>query len=169
MKVINAALAVITYVSVWKICRLFTDPKNSFIDVCIIALLPWQYTMCTSIMSENLYFPFLFLTLYFYLKTLFDANITIKKCVFLGMLFAVLQLTRYITIVILPVFALIWIIELGENQKWKINLKKQKLATGLAILCGYAVIYGGWVLLRLLQSYSFGEILGLQVSNGIGS
>ena len=169
MKVINAAFAVITYVSVWKICRLFTDPKNSFIDVCIIALLPWQYTMCTSIMSENLYFPFLFLTLYFYLKTLFDANITIKKCVFLGMLFAVLQLTRYITIVILPVFALIWIIELGENQKWKINLKKQKLATGLAILCGYAVIYGGWVLLRLLQSYSFGEILGLQVSNGIGS
>ncbi len=168
MKGINVALSIVVYFAIWKICRLFTDRKTSFMGVFIIALLPWQYTMCTSIMSENLYFPLLFLTLYFYLKALFDSNIAIIKCVFLGILFAILQLTRYITIVILPVFAFIWIIELGENKKWKMNWNKQKIIKGLAILFGYIAVYGGWVLLRLLQGYPFGEILGLQVSNGIG-
>lgn len=169
MKVINAALAAAAYLAVWKICRLFIDRKNSFMCVSIITLLPWQYTICTSIMSENLYFPLLFWTLYFFLKLLFDSNITLKKCIFLGMLFASLQLTRYITIVILPVFALIWIIGLGENKKWRICWNRQKIVTGLAILCGYGVIYGGWVMIRLLQGYPFEKILGLQVSNGIGS
>lgn len=168
MKIINILLALTAYLAIWKICRLFIDCKNSFICVLVVTLLPWQYIICTRIMSENLYFPLLFWTLYFFIQALFDLNISIKKCVFGGILLAALQLTRHITIVILPVFALFWIVGFGKDGKIKVYFNKRLIFTGLAVLCGYFVLYGGWVFLRLIQGDSFGKIIGLQISNGIG-
>ncbi len=168
MKMINVILGALAYIAIWNLCRLFMDTKKVFGTVLIITLLPWQYLVCPQIMSENLFFPLLFWTLYFFVRTLFTEHTSLKYSFFLGLLLASLELTRHIAIVLLPVFALFWVLEINDKNRLRICINKEKLLTGVMVLCGYVLLYGIWIGSRMSIGEPFGYAIGLQISNGLG-
>lgn len=166
-QIINIVLSIIGTVAVWKILRLFVDQKNSFWGILLVAILPWQYEYCSKMMSENLYYPLLMWVIYTFLSVLFKDQIKMIDCLGLGILFALLHLTRHITIVLLPVFAIFWFLRFDKEGRWSIALKKEKLITGFLILGSYIMVYGGYIFYRILYGNTWQRVLGLNVS-GIG-
>ncbi len=167
-QIINIVLSVIGTIAVWKIIRLFADPKKCFWGVLLVSVLPWQYEYCSKMMSENMYYPVLMWSIYFFLVALFKEKIKVTQCFRLGVLFAILHLTRHITIVILPIFAALWLLGINENGRWYFELKKEKIKTGFQILAGYIIVYGLWIGYRISSGDVLPKILGLTVS-GVGS
>lgn len=167
IKIINILLILIGNIFVFKICRLYLPIKESSICLLLVNFFPWQYITCNRIMSENLYYPLLLITIYVFLKISYLENIKCYYLIIMGMLLACLHLTRHITIVILPIFALFWFIDI-KNNRIILNFYKKNIINGIVILSSYILIYGAWIIFRLICGEEISIILGLKVSGGIG-
>lgn len=167
-KLINAILTTTVIFFTWKLCRLFLEEKYSLLCSFIATIFQWQYMSTPRIMSENLYFPLLILTLYLFMKTL-QKNILTRRII-LGILLVSLHLTRHITVVLLPVFILVWLIERYDG-KWKISFKKDKIWGLCQIFLIYIIIYGIWAIYMINQlgdGQGFLDVLGVSISSGVG-
>lgn len=167
MKLINVLLISSTIWSVWKLCRLFTNERKSLLCVIISMLFPWQYMISPRIISENLFVPLLLFVCYYYIKTL--ENNSRKERFILGCLIAILHLTRHITLVLLPVFAFVWLLDKNDKNKWRLRFNKEKIVGGLQIVLSYGLLYFCYILFMLFKGNTLLGILGFSISSGIGS
>lgn len=168
-KVINAILTTSVILFTWKLCRLFLEEKYSLMCALIATLLQWQYMSTPHLISENLYFPLLILVCYHFMKTVKEN--TLRGRISLGLLLALLHLTRHITVVLLPVFIIVWILDQNNAGKWIINIKKKKIWELCQIFFLYVIVFGIWVILMKIQlgeGYGLLDVLGVGVSAGVG-
>lgn len=166
-RIINVLLLMLGNIAVWEILRLFTNGKMSFIGAMLCSLLPWQLYSCGRLASEALFYPLLLWTVYFFLRTFFCEKISKGYCIFLGLLFAAMQLTRHMAIIFFPAFIIAWLVKLSPQKRVYIDLSQVK--PGFCILGGYTGGYGIWFVSRILYGENVQRILGFNISNGVGS
>ncbi len=158
MKVLNSFYSSFVPVFTYMICRLYMDEKPGGICAAFSAVIPFQYITPMCLMSENLWFPMLLLAIYLVLRKhkrelLGDAALGIT----LGLLF----MTRHITLVIIPVFALVWIMKQKElGKSWKLILRRGFLVS--ALLC---LAYSPWVYNGIKGGYSLKKIIGFTIAS----
>lgn len=165
MKIINVTLSQLAIFGIWKIARLFLNERKSFWCTFVTALLPFSYLMCNRIMSENLYYPLIVFSFYTFLIA--KKENTLKSKIMLGCLLLGMHLTRHITIVLLPIFLFLWMIDNSEEGKWGISLNKKKVMELSQIFGVYALGYSIWVIFMLYQGIDLFKVLGLNVAGGI--
>ena len=100
----------------YAIARLYLKPKESAAwRIFLSAILPFHYVTVMSIMSENPVFPAFLLAIYVLLKD--HPRHKIGADVLLGFLIGACYLTRHVTLVTIPVFALVWFVKQLDEKR----------------------------------------------------
>lgn len=159
MKVLNVLYSSLTPVIVYFLGKLYLNKKNAMICSCFSALVPYNFVMPMTIMSENIYFPILMFTIYILLREYEKREIFFD--LLLGICCGLLYLSRHITFVILPVFALVWLLKQIDK---KTNFF-QILARGGLVLVLFVVTYLPWVLMCKSHGNGMKQILGFGIAS----
>ncbi len=153
----NVVLSSLVVFPTWLLARLVLPRKEALLCVAVVAVLPYHLVFPRQIMSENLYFPLLLFTLYLCLRVprkgselAWDALLAV--CI--GLLF----LTRYLTVALLPVFAIAWLV-----TNWQPGLKPW--LRGLAIATIVLVVVAPWFEMGLSQGLRFKSLVGLGIAS----
>ena len=158
MKVLNAAYSSLVPVFAYRICRLYMEEKPSGVCAAFSAVIPFQYVTTMCLMSENLWFPMLLLAVYL---TLAKHRREVAGDLALGVTLGLMFMTRHITLVILPVFALVWIMKQKELGKSAGTI----LGRGFLICAALCLAYSPWVYQSLKGGYSLKKIVGFSIAS----
>lgn len=149
---------------VWKVCRLFLSEKNSLICTFISILMPFHYIYPKYIMSENLYFPLFVLTIFYLFKS--AGTKKNKDIIIFGCLLGSLQLTRHITVSILPILLLIWCIDFYyKDSKLRFRLDTFLLKKLWIVLVTYLIVYSPWLVSCNINGFTLKQTLGFSIGN----
>lgn len=158
MKALNAGYSSLVPVFTYMICRLYVGKKPGGVCAAFSAVIPFQYVTPMCLMSENLWFPMLLLAIYL---TLAKHKREIAGDLALGVTLGLMFMTRHITLVILPVFALVWIMKQKELGK-SIGVI---LGRGFFICAALCLAYSPWVYQGLQGGYSLKKIVGFSIAS----
>jgi len=124
----------------------YVDRLNAFWGAVLCSSIPMNWFQPGMVMSENLYYPLLMIVSFYFI--LYSDKQKLSYSVGAGILFAVLHLTRYITLTILPFFGLIWILDdLWDSDKRK-NIS-HIFSKIIICLASYLFIYSIWIFINL--------------------
>ena len=158
MKILGAVSSSFVPVCTYLIARLYLKPDKSCICAAFSAVIPFQYVTTMTIMSENLYFPLFLLAIFLVLR---KRKRLIVSDIGLGALLGALFMTRHITFVCIPVFALGWLMrELGEKRSWK-----SIIGRGILVMAALCVVYSPWVIMCKYYGHGFREIFGFKIAS----
>lgn len=158
MRVLNVLYSSFVPVFTYWICRLYLKEKESGICAAYASVIPFQYITPMCLLSENLYFPLLLLAIY---QTLKKRKHELTGDLILGVLLGMLFLTRHITLVILPVFALVWFMkQMEEGRKWG-----SIFGRGSLVFLAFALTYLPWVLQGIRNGFSLKLIVGFSIAS----
>jgi hypothetical protein len=132
--------------------RKYMDRIYAFGGAVLCSAIPMNFFQPGMVMSENLYYPLSMLVCFYFI--LYSDKQPLSYSVGAGILFALLHLTRYITLTILPFFGLIWILD----DLW--HKEKRKNTTHIfskVIIClaSYLLIYSIWIYINVQAHGSF--------------
>lgn len=158
MKLLNIVYSSFVPVLTYLIARLYLTKRNSIYCMIISCVLPYHFILPTMILSENVFFPILLLEIYIVLREyprhpLLGDFIT-------GFFLTVLYLTRYISLVTIPVFALVWFVK-QLNHKTKFV---QILLRGIGIVAVMLLSWLPWYLLNYKDT-SLKEMMGFGIAS----
>lgn len=172
MKVLNILYSSLTIIFLYLIARLYLDEKKSALFMIVGATIPFQFTFPAMILSENVFFPLLLLVIYITLypfkqKSGYDeagyAKVQVSWFVtdiLLGVCICALCLTRFIAIVTVPVFALVWFMKMWDQ---KVRFR-YILLRGSLIVITIVVCYLPWYLIWC-DKFPFKEIIGFGITS----
>ena len=164
MQVLNILVTSSMIFIVFKLCKLFMNDKDALICTIISLLMPFHYVYPKYIMSENLYFPLFIMAVYYLFKS--SQTKKNKDIIILGMLLGVLQLTRHITLSILPILLVLWLLEFDlTEKKIRLKIKWDLLKKVWILLIMYLVVYSPWIFLCLKNGFSLKRATGLSMGN----
>ncbi len=157
MKILNIIYSSFVPALVYLIVRIYLDRVKSIYCMLIGCVIPFHFIMPTMILSENVYFPLFLLEIYLVLREY-------KKWYtgdFLTAFFLViLCLCRYISIVTIPVFFIVWFMK-ERNGGFRI---KELIARGFMILMLMTLFYAPWILMNY-QEVPVREIFGFGIAD----
>ena len=157
MLLLNILYSSLVPVFLYLISRLYLDRKKSISCMLIGCVIPFHFIMPTMILSENVFFPLLFLEFWLVLRTY--KKYPVVGDVLIGFFLAVLCLSRYISIVSIPVFALVWLMKGLEEKERPGKL----LGRGCLIVAVMGLTYLPWILLNY-REVPFKEIIGFGIA-----
>lgn len=158
MKVLNIVYSSLLVLIVYAIARLYLDQKTSTCVMLVSASLPYHFIFPSMIMSENLFFPLFMLGIYL---SLWDEKQKKKYLVdvLLGITITAICLTRYIGLMGIPVFALVWLMkQLNNHIKWR-----EIFTRGIIIVSTIVISYLPWFLSNYENS-TFKEMIGFGIT-----
>lgn len=159
IKVLNAVYSSFVPVLMYAIARLYLKPKESAVCGFFSAILPFHYVTVMSIMSENLYFPLFLLAIYVLLKD--HPRHKIGADVLLGFLIGACYLTRHVTLVTIPVFALVWFVkQLDEKEKIPVIFLRGFLIVGVM-----GLTYSPWLIMCVREGLTIKNALGFSIAS----
>jgi hypothetical protein len=157
MLVLNILYSSVVPVFLYLIPRLYLDRRKSICCMLIGCVIPFHFIMPTMILSENIFFPLLFLELWLVLRK-YEKH-PVMGDILIGFFLAFLCLSRYISIVTIPVFALVWLMKgLDEGTGFG-----KLLSRGCLIVTVMGVTYLPWILINY-RNVPFKEILGFGIA-----
>jgi len=156
VQLLNAVYSSLSVVLTFLILRLQLNQKFSFVGALTSALLPFHLFIPRQAFSENIYVPLLLFTVYMSIK---PSDMSYKRTLLFGLMITALFLTRYITLVILPVLILFWLLRNFEGNKYSIVLRHL-----IILLSTLFVFYGLWVLYGVLNGVPVGGMLGFHIT-----
>jgi 4-amino-4-deoxy-L-arabinose transferase-like glycosyltransferase len=142
----------------------YVDRLYAFFGAVICSAIPMNFFQPGMVMSENLYYPLFMLVVFYFI--FYSSNKNLRYSIGAGALFALLHLTRYITLPLLPFFGLIWIFDDIFHRKSPLNIKLI-VAKSLLCLISYFTVYSLWIFINLqsIQSLSLlTKLFGLGVT-----
>ncbi|MBN2395430.1 MAG: glycosyltransferase family 39 protein, partial [Candidatus Atribacteria bacterium] len=165
-KILNAIYISSVIFPVYLICRLFLDKKQSLLASILVMLLPTQIVISRSMISENIFYPLFFWTLYLAFVEIFPNNKKILNFqnILLGILSGFLVLTRYIGLAVVPGIWLIWWLRPSSNINTPFLFSRNKIKQAFSIFIPFAVLVGGWVILGRLENISMLNMLGFGIT-----
>lgn len=152
MLLVNAVLTSTIVFPAWWIARTFLSDRESRLAVGLLLLLPLGIAYPPMVMSENLFAPLFCLAVY--LAVCVDLERPLFSFL-LGLNLAALWATRYIAVVILPLFLVFWFWRTVKREPGRLP----SWDPFPALLAGFAVILIPWILYGLYSSASLRTIL----------
>lgn len=159
MLVINILISSAMIFPVWFISRLFFNYRISFLLCVLSAILPFHLVFPRMLMSENLYYPLFLLTTYLVLKK--GSGRKYQEAAILGFMLGLLELTRYISILVIPVFVIFWAIKRISEQDYS----HRSFWKEMVILAGATIItILPWLFMAVNSGHNLFSAIGLGVS-----
>jgi 4-amino-4-deoxy-L-arabinose transferase-like glycosyltransferase len=152
MLIVNAVLTSTIVFPAWWIARTFLSDRESWLAVGLLLLLPLGIAYPPMVMSENLFAPLFCLAVY--LTVCVDLEHPLFSFL-LGLSLAALWATRYIAVVILPLFLVFWFWRTIQRE----TRRRSSWGTFPALAGGFAVILIPWILYGFYSSASLRAIL----------
>ncbi|MDD4564574.1 MAG: glycosyltransferase family 39 protein [Eubacteriales bacterium] len=163
MKIINIILSSIMLIIVWKLLGLFFAGKKRLLGFLLISLLPSAYIFPKYIMSENLYFLLLLISVYIMLNLENDQRI--RLYFLFGLILGLMQWTRYATLVLLPFYLLLVFINFEiKNNFYRLQFKNFKFTKLIIIISGYLISSIPWLIVSVYNDFDLRDFLGYPYS-----
>jgi hypothetical protein len=164
MLFINAVISSMVVVPVWLISSRFLPKSFALISVMIAGLWSFHVAYPRVLMSENLYVPlFLFSVFIFLNAEREDGRHSLPLYALFGFLTALAYLTKYIHLVALPCFVILWLVRplfRDDPDKRKL-LEKSRYYQAASVAAGFALTYIPWVLYAWNNGFSEAQAIGL--------
>ncbi len=161
IQILNAIYSSFLVVLIYLILKLYVDNKMALAGAFLSVLLPFHYFFPRQVYSENVFIPLLFLLIYVLLK---PSGLSIRRTVFFGVLLSAIYLTRYIALIVLPVFILLWSLRIFEKSN-SVTMKKHLVILLYTIM----LIFGVWILYGLLMGNPVKSMIGFHVTGDANS
>ena len=164
VKALNALYITSVIFPVYFLLRKFLNRVTSIVASALMLLLPVHLVIPRSMISENIYYPLLLWALLLSFTNVLPVskkNRLIEDMV-LGVLLALLMLTRYISLALIPAFLFIWWIKPFpfQNEEGPFLISPAKLKHLLVILISLAVIEGIWLVAGASEGIPVRNLLG---------
>ncbi len=160
--ILNAIYSSLMAFPVYAIARLVMGRKMSVATAVLAALLPYHYVLPRFLMSENIYFPLVMTAVFMVLWRpqrrvwIWDAST--------GVVFAVLYLTRYVSLPLIPVFLIVWWMrEVQISGRFLLDARSRWRFV-LMLFC-FGAAFAPWVLLQLFRDQSLALALGFGITS----
>ena len=164
VRVINQIYASTSIMYVYLIAKLFINKKASILVALMSLALPYQFISPSQTMSENIYFPLLLLTIWYLMrpyKEEWEIGRRICNDLVLSAMIMGLYLTRYITLVIIPVFAFVWVMKQIDN-KYKF---REVFTRADFIVQAMFLLWLPWYLICRSNGYNLKETMGFGIAS----
>ena len=158
MKIINVFWSSMTVVLTYMIARKFMNWKKSLIPMLFSMIIPFQFTYSMMLMSENVYFPLLLLAIWMIVR---DDKREMLSSVLYGFLVGILFLTRFVTLVMIPVFILAWLMKKIDQKTPFIRIAVQGVALSIAGIIAYMPFFA----VQLKKGYPVKFLLGFSIAS----
>ncbi len=162
MKIIVSVLASITVLPAYYLARLFVDRYSSLAIALLVAVtMAGQLVLSLAIMSENLYHPLFLLAILLALVRL-PKRPWISDVLF-GVALGALYLTRYVSLVAIPVLVFAWFLrELDDGDYPSPAILAARL---LVVISTAALVYSPWLLLTHWTDATVKDALGFVIAS----
>ena len=165
IKLLNAIFSSSLIFPVYFIARNHLDARKSLLTAFLSCLIPYHMVFPRRILSENLFFPLFFWTMFVTYVQPKNKNFRLPWDLVNGALIGALYLTRYITLATIPFFALSWWVKPFTDEKglFKPGAKKTKhfVAFSLAMLA----IFSPWLISGLREGVPLKLLLGFGITS----
>ncbi|MBR3645713.1 MAG: hypothetical protein IKN54_04780 [Lachnospiraceae bacterium] len=158
MKVINVIWSSLTVVFTYFIARSFMDWKKSIVPMIFSMIIPFQFTYSMLLLSENVYFPLLLLSILMIVRN--NKHQYVDSFLY-GALIGILFLTRFITLIMMPVFILAWLMKKLDQKTSFINIIMQ----GIMMIVTAVVMYMPFFAVQLKKGYPVKFLLGFSIAS----
>jgi len=151
---------------VYLISRRFLNDRKSLLIVLLSCLIPLHIVFPMRIVSENLYVPLFFWTMYITFVYPKNRKYRLAWDILNGVLIGFLYLTRYITLAVIPFFLFSWSIKPfnGDIQINKTD-KKRKIIHLCLIAAIIMVTFCPWPIVGINKGISFKFMLGFGITS----
>jgi len=144
MKLINAILATSTIIPAWLYMKKHVSWNINALVCLLICLMPFGYTYSKLLMSENLFLPLFLISMFSFFN--FIEYKTMKWACLSGITLALCLLTRYFSIVLLPIYTIVYFYAKTKEEL----LSKNNLETTALLIFMFLFVSS----LYYIQSYT---------------
>ena len=166
IKLLNVLYISSAIFPIYLILRNFLNKKESLIALIVLILGPINVVIPRSVLSENIFYPLLFWSIYFTFIRTSNKNklINVLEDLLLGVLYTALIFTRYIAIAVVPGLFLIWLIKLFFCPKFSKKQVFHYLSRILLVALPILLVTGLWLYSGLLNGLPAKEMLGFSIT-----
>ena len=159
---LNAVYSSLLVFPVYAIGKLLTERRLAIFVTVLTALIPFHYVLSRTLMSENVYFPLLFLAVWMVIYR--PKRGLVWFDLLTGVVIGGLYLTRFVTLVVLPAFAIAWWLREWQHVgRWYLDKRAWGRA---AVACvGFIVVFGPWIWIERGYGLSISSALGFGVAS----
>lgn len=164
ISIINALISSSSVFPIYLLTRKFFDKKISLAFTLLSAVFPFHLVYPSILASENLAYPLFFWAAYFSFTQPDDKRWTVIWDLLTGLSIGLLWLTRYQTLVLIPVFVLTWWLTSGSTSAGKSPLPdKKKIIRFVFVVAVIFAVYSPWALMGMYHGLTFNQIIGTQI------
>ena len=163
IQIMNVLLSTSLIWPVYLITREFLDHQKSMIAVVIACLTPFNYLFPGRILSENLFYPLFFWTMFITFVAPQNKKFRIHWVVLNGAMLAALLMTRYITFALVPFFLLAWVLK--ESAYEKETALAKKLVHFALLLLVFLLVISPWLIMAWVSGLPLQSALGFDVAS----
>jgi hypothetical protein len=166
-KWLNALYLTSAIFPAYLLLRKFLDKKISLIAVAVLLCGPIQLVIARTLISENVFYPIFMWAVLLAFSNVFPVHhkTHIFENITLGVLLALLYATRFIGLVLIPAFLLIWWIKPFEGEKLPFLFSWKKFGHLLMVLVPMLLILAAWQLAGVRDGVSLKTMLGFSVAS----
>ena len=147
--------------------RKFLDRKTSLLAVFVLLCGPIQVVIARTLISENIFYPIFMWLVLLAFTNLFPVNhkAHILENVLFGVLLALLYATRFIGLVLIPAFLLIWWLKPFAEEKLPLLFSWKKVGHLLMVLAPMLLILAVWLFAGVREGVALKTMLGFSVAD----
>jgi hypothetical protein len=151
----------------YLIIRKFVSRGLSLFICMIILLNPNQIVFTRSILSENVFYPIFMWTLYFAFSNFTSPKHKLRfiENLIFGILLAILLLTRFIALPVIPALLVIWWFKPYQGEKPLFFLSTKKIIQFLVVLAPFMLIIFIWIYAGNREGLSIKQVLGFSIAS----
>lgn len=167
IKVLNVLFITSVIFPAYLLMRQFAGRRFSLLIAALILLLPAQMVMPRLVMSENLFYPLFLWGVYlaFIPNTASQSKLRWLENIFFGIICALMVLTRYLALPIIPMLFLIWWLRPFHGEHSRLLISKHKVLHAASIFVPFALVMGVWIALGVRENVPIKEMIGFGVAN----
>ncbi len=165
IKLLNVLYSSAMVLPVYLICRMTLERKQSLACAGVLALIPFHLVLPRSVLSENLFFPLLLFAVWMVLRR--PTSRPVLWDLGTGVLLGALYLTRYISLVIIPVFVVVWWLRPSAEEEGRgfLRSSRAKLTRLAVVVTATVATFGVWVVMQTAHGASMKNILGFGIAS----
>jgi hypothetical protein len=165
IKLLNAIYSSSIIFPVYFIARRFMDAPKSLAAVFLSCLIPYHLVFPRRIVSENLFFPLFLWTMFITFVIPKNNKFRLSWDLLNGVMIAILYLTRYITLAVIPFFILSWWVKPFNGEKSLFSPGWKKVMHCCMLITAMLVAYSPWLLAGLSEKVELKLILGFEITS----
>lgn len=165
-KLLNALYLTSAIFPGYLLIRKFEKRNIALITSVLLLLNPVHLVMPGRILSENIFYPLFLWSMLFAFSDVFPVgkHTRIVESLLLGISLGLLYLARYIALVLIPAFLLIWWLKPFKDEKPPLFISKEKIAHLILIILPLVLMVGCWIMVGVNEGLRVKDMLGLFIA-----